>query len=532
MAAALALGGCAIELVEPELTEEHLYISAGCATKTQTDGSSVIWSPNDEIAVFYGNFSLGKFTSLSDEPTAITVFASERTFVTGSLAGDLTNNYMGIYPYDAVGARTSAGVEVTVPSAQTATAGSFDRGSFPSVGVSPDLGIAFYNVCGGVRFKLSKAGVKSVVFRGNAGEAIAGTVLLQENAGEVPPFTTSVSEGRSEVTLTCADGFATGTYYYVSLLPAVLSEGFTMEFATDTEAGSRSTSNACQVKRSVFGDLGVADEGVTWEGATPPTPPTPTTVTATLTYSEADAAGKVGGYGSPKTYTNEYGTWTICAYNYVSSGKSGMQINAGKVAYIGTPEFDAPIQTVTIETVETYTGDYYFCSKSGSTTTSGLLATKRASGKSSTFDLGDLEVNMLYIRSSATARISSITVVTGSGSSEPLSPFVQTAAFGVYSGTDGTPTPIMPYSELDDQLTYGTGDGTFTFSVMNFGSAGYCGTVTINAGSFTKGDTYSAGVVLNGVSTNYNSLVCVGKKAGKVWLENQSTHTGIVLPVE
>ena len=36
--------------------------------------------------------------------------------------------------------------------------------------------------------------------------------------------------------------------------------------------------------------------------------------TATLTYNECKSV--ISGYKSPKTYTNSFGTWTICAYNF------------------------------------------------------------------------------------------------------------------------------------------------------------------------------------------------------------------------
>ena len=82
--------------------------------------------------------------------------------------------------------------------------------------------------------------------------------------------------------------------------------------------------------------------------------------TATLTYAECSAA--VTGYNSPKSYTNSYGTWRISAYNY---DNEAIQINGGKVAYVGTPTFAAQVTAVEITTVESYTGDFYICSEAG-----------------------------------------------------------------------------------------------------------------------------------------------------------------------
>ena len=264
-AAAALLTGCAVTVAEDAPAGEHILVTAGVETKSQIeDGTQVWWSPEDEISVFCGGIGLGKFTSLSLEPSKFTVFASEKTFVVGSLGESPDYYYLAIYPYDAVGGRTSGGVPVTVPSRQIAAPDTFQPGSFPSAGVSKDLSIPFYHLCGGVKFSLCKEGVTSVSISSNAGEPIAGTVLLKESPGDMPPFSWSVSEGESSVIITCPEGFRTGTCYYISLLPAVLSEGFTMTFSTEYETASRSVAASREIKRSVFGNLGTADEGLTY----------------------------------------------------------------------------------------------------------------------------------------------------------------------------------------------------------------------------------------------------------------------------
>ena len=130
--------------------------------------------------------------------------------------------------------------------------------------------------------------------------------------------------------------------------------------------------------------------------------------TATLTYAECSAA--VTGYNSPKSYTNSYGTWRISAYNY---DNEAIQINGGKVAYVGTPTFAAQVTAVEITTVESYTGDFYICSEAGSTQVAGQLKKVKGGGSVTTIALDELGVSAFYLRSGNCARISKIVVTYG-----------------------------------------------------------------------------------------------------------------------
>ena len=139
-------------------------------------------------------------------------------------------------------------------------------------------------------------------------------------------------------------------------------------------------------------------------------------VTATLTYAECK--DYVTGYKSPKTYKNSYGSWTICAYNH---NKEAIQLNDGKVAYIGTPTFSGAVQTLSLTLTESYNDELYICTDAGSTSASGKVKSVKFSGKSVTVDLADLDLTSFYIRSGACMRISTVTITYGgSGSGEVL----------------------------------------------------------------------------------------------------------------
>ena len=106
-----------------------------------------------------------------------------------------------------------------------------------------------------------------------------------------------------------------------------------------------------------------------------PEAPTPAEVTATLTYEECSSLLEKS-YGKPKSYTNAYGTWTICVYD----NSNAMQINSGKVAYIGTPKFEGDIKKITLHFAESYSKSIYLCSEAGTTAVAGQFESFKCGG--------------------------------------------------------------------------------------------------------------------------------------------------------
>ena len=182
-----------------------------------------------------------------------------------------------------------------------------------------------------------------------------------------------------------------------------------------------------------------------------PTPtPDPAEVTATLTYSECSSLLEKS-YGKPKSYTNTYGTWVVCAYDNSDS----MQLNSGKVAYIGTPTFEGDIKKVILTFADaSRSGDIYLCTESGSTAVVGEFESFRFGGSASEHALTTSGVKRLYIRASACARISSVTIVAGGGVSG--------------GGTTPTPDPEPEPDPTPDPDPTPTPDPTPNPSTSNF----------------------------------------------------------------
>lgn len=250
----LCLQSCVKELKDPtsETFSAQMSFKAGfvdATTKTnRADDGSILWAQAEEINVFKGASISGRFTSQNAEPAKSVTF-------TGALSGTYSegaDSYWAIYPYSSGNRCDGRGVTLSVPSVQTSDDGTFKDGIFPSVAHSSDNNLFFYNVCGGFKISLSRGDIKEITLEGNDKESLAGKVHLYGAVGARPSI--SVKEGVSKITLTPSNGkfFKQGVYYYFTVLPAELSNGFTMTFKTDNRMGVLKTNNPLTICHSVF----------------------------------------------------------------------------------------------------------------------------------------------------------------------------------------------------------------------------------------------------------------------------------------
>lgn len=227
------------------------------------DDGSVWWSPNEEVSVFYGAGSNGgsKFVSMNSA-IAETVELQGSVQMAGS-----GKDFWAVYPYSEGNSCDGSSIITVIPDQQTGVEGNFSNDVFPTVAKSSSLSLAFWNICGGVKFFVSRNDIKSVTFKGNNNEVLAGTVKVSFGSDGTPVIQ-EVIDAKSEVTLVAPDGgtFKVGKYYYITLLPAELRGGITMVFETDNTVGTLVSDKAQTVKRSVFGVLKNIDSKVSeWE---------------------------------------------------------------------------------------------------------------------------------------------------------------------------------------------------------------------------------------------------------------------------
>lgn len=234
-------------------------------TTLQEDGS-VFWNPNDRISLFFidGDNGGNKFVSQNTETTAIATFAGT---ITGLIGGgeDLVDDsyFWATYPYSEQNSCDGASLTTDLPHRQRAIEGTFADDLFITVARAKGVKMAFKNVCGGVKFCLSQPGIKSVVFRGNNNETLAGTVKVHFDENNNPAVK-EIIEGQSEITLIAPNGkeFEPDKFYYIIALPTILEYGFTMTFnKTDETRIEYNRTSPVTICRSRFGVVRNPDTG-------------------------------------------------------------------------------------------------------------------------------------------------------------------------------------------------------------------------------------------------------------------------------
>ena len=273
--AVFVVGCTVVQPDEPRKVEQkEITISAYGAdnqqpdTRTRRDESdgSVWWTPGDAISLFYGSGTAGgsQFVSTNAVTSKVTNFTGTIGVITGGADVSVEDTYFwGLYPYDATASCDGSSVTTSLSNEQVATPSTFATNLFPSLGRSQGLSMGFYNICGGVRFTVTKEGLKKVTLRALGGEALTGRARIGFENGV--PKVLDITNGSDEITLTAPDGeyLEVGKYYYFITFPQALSQGIEMKFETFTEEGTytRQTSSLT-IKRSIFGTLNNVDQNV------------------------------------------------------------------------------------------------------------------------------------------------------------------------------------------------------------------------------------------------------------------------------
>lgn len=238
------------------------------ATKTilQADGT-IQWLPKEEINLFYGNTGSAKFISDNTEQAGTVTFKGALT--------DFSYRegvaFWAVYPYREAHVYTGDAVTVSLPSQQTAIAGSFADDLFVSIARTTDFTLYFYNVCGGIKFCVTETGVKTVTFQGNGNEPVAGSAKVGFNS-EGKPEIIEVTEPVTTITLTPPDGslFEKGAWYYIAVWPTALESGYkivlTKEDGTSTV---KRNGSPVTVKRAIWGVLENLDTGLVYKQRIP-----------------------------------------------------------------------------------------------------------------------------------------------------------------------------------------------------------------------------------------------------------------------
>ena len=235
-------------------------------TKTVVEsGVHVYWEPGDEIVVFTGEQS-AKFT------TDITAASGNATFK--GTFGDATwpedLDLWAVYPFSEDAVFDGETITTVLPSEQVAREGSFGKDMNLAIAHSNSSTLQFYNVGGGIRFSVTEEGIRKVMFEGLSGEIISGKIKIGlDESGE--PIVQEVTGGSQFITLLPPSGqetFEPGAWYYIVAIPGSLEGGYKLRFYKDSDYARRVSEKAVQIKRSIYGNIEKADEGIEYEATT------------------------------------------------------------------------------------------------------------------------------------------------------------------------------------------------------------------------------------------------------------------------
>ena len=266
-------GSCAgidTQAIASVLTEELLTIHAVSAdtpdTKTILQDGHTYWVPGDEINVFYGTQSSGKFTSVNTQLARSADFQGIIGVVEGHAeASNEPLFFWGVYPYNAANTCEGNSVSLTIATDQEAAEGTFANGLNAAVAKSYGLKFSFFNVGSFFIFSVGQSGIVSATLRGNNGENLAGKVRVSMDSDDRPACT--VIQGSDYIKMVSpAGGFVPGKEYRMVLIPQTLENGYSLtlqkgsSYAVFTKTGS--SSFARNTGRSKLN----ADQGLVFSG--------------------------------------------------------------------------------------------------------------------------------------------------------------------------------------------------------------------------------------------------------------------------
>ena len=146
--------------------------------------------------------------------------------------------------------------DVVLPAEQTVAEGQcIDPKAMLMIGESDDAkSLQFKNVCAYVKVTPQFA-CTSISLESKGTESLAGTVTLDYNSAT--PTANVTANGTNKVTLSGA--IAANTTYYIAVLPATLSSGFSIRFVTTDAIYKKSTNNTLTLARNKVINLGSFD---------------------------------------------------------------------------------------------------------------------------------------------------------------------------------------------------------------------------------------------------------------------------------
>jgi len=243
----------------------HAYNGEKEDTKTTltNGGRDILWGAKDSINVFMGASASSRFISDNQSPNNSADFSGAFKAInsTGSPV------FWAISPYHKANTCDGESVKVVVPGIQRVSPEDYDSRSFISIARSEDNNLFFYNVCGGISFKIKRRDIESITIRGNNDEVLAGGVRVSFDKDGKPVIIDEFMPVKEIIVVPEGKAFTVDAYYYASIRPQYLSSGFTVIFTSSVtnEQVEKVYPSPVTIKRSVWGQLSNIDKDIDFE---------------------------------------------------------------------------------------------------------------------------------------------------------------------------------------------------------------------------------------------------------------------------
>ncbi|MBR3589881.1 MAG: leucine-rich repeat protein [Alistipes sp.] len=241
--AAIAFVGCSMDdiTVSYQTDKSDIYYASfedfGEESRTYVDENvKLLWHEDDRISLFRTTLNEQfKFTGTTgDNSGGFSAIPSDE-WVTGNV---VSTNY-AVYPYDATTKLSNDEIiQLTMPAVQHYAENSFGRGANTMVAASENTSskfLPFRNLGGYIIVKLygEDTTIKSIEFKGNNDEIIAGAATAEAKYGYLP-VVTMLESGTTTITLDCGEegvtissDSANPTSFWFVVPPITFEGGFT-----------------------------------------------------------------------------------------------------------------------------------------------------------------------------------------------------------------------------------------------------------------------------------------------------------------
>ena len=234
------------------------------------EAQKTVWTKDDLVSVFYRSDANQKWQYQGESGERV----GDLKRVENATSTTKTTKTIVVYPYsESYWLNTdSYAIDATLPATQYYAEGSYGVGSNLMVSQSEFTQFSLKSVCGWLKLQLTGDGavVKSIKFRGNDGEQVAGLIYVDTATAEATLASEMGSSDDNnvggnlvfddtiltEVVLDCGEGVTLGaeaTPFYISLPPQTFANGFTVEIeCEDYELMTLTTEKELVIERNTI----------------------------------------------------------------------------------------------------------------------------------------------------------------------------------------------------------------------------------------------------------------------------------------